>query len=206
MTKDSTEEPAQGRNLDPGTNAAIHSLDRIHLGIAEAALTGLLVLGAPNLVLNILNDFALSRPADFAAGLRLVLKPGLIMYLASLGLFIFRKALPLPLVMGGLVTFLMVVGSQSILDLGFIGSGILYFLLACGLGALFFTGWKLILPLVLSFLAIAAGGWLWVSGVKTFYFDPATYATSVNTYAIRLITVVFFIAILVGAHNHEEGH
>jgi len=183
----------------PGFPVSPHSLESIRKDIVSVAMLVIIILGLPNLVLNIWNDFTLQQPDDLAGSLALLLKPGAILYLALIGFYAFRKWLPAAWLSVFYVGALMIVGMQSLLDLGFIGSGMLYFMLACGLAALLFDGRRALIPAGLSVIAIAWGGWLWLTGQKVFYFDPAAYATSVNTYVIRLVTVILFLAILVGS-------
>ncbi len=186
-------------NPSNGNNASGQAVEQVRRQIAGTVLLAILLMGLPTLVTNIVNDFKLSAPDSPEAGLALIFKPGTIAYLIGIFLLIFRKKLPLGLISATCVTLLVIVGIQSLFDLGFIGSGMLFFMIACALGAMFFDGWRALVPAIVSIAAIAVGGWLWVNGIRTFYFDPAEYATSWNTYAVRMITIVFFLAIIVGS-------
>ncbi len=182
-----------------------HAVEQVRRQIAGTVLLAILLMGLPTLVSNIVNDFKLSAPDSPGASLALIFKPGTIAYLVGICLLIFRKKLPLGLISATCVTLLVIVGIQSLFDLGFIGSGMLFFMIACALGAMFFDGWRALVPAIVSIAAIAMGGWLWVNGVRTFYFDPAEYATSWNTYVVRMITIVFFLAIIVGSIRKMNG-
>jgi hypothetical protein len=135
-----------GENHRDESAAAGPTREGVRQQIAAAILLALILLGLPTLVANMLNDFKLSAPDSLGASLGLIFKPGTVAYLVVIGLFVFRKKLPLWVISTMTVSMLMLVGFNSLLDLGFIGSGMLYFLIACALGALFFDGWRAFVP------------------------------------------------------------
>ncbi len=178
----------------PGDNLA-----QVRRRIAASVMLALLLLGLPPLLAKIINEIRLANTTDPGGYIGVAFKAGYIPYYILIILFIYRKKIPLKYLIFIFLTLLILIGCQSIFYYGFIGISVLYFIMACALGALFLDGWRAFIPSVISIAAIAAGGFLWFKGIIGYKFDPAVYAASWSTYFVRLASAVFFITIIVGS-------
>lgn len=173
------------------------SMDQIQESIFRMMAVSIIFVGFVLLTANLLSELRLGE-----LSLTILLTP---LYLLLVVVYLFNRKLSYKVRVSIFLVTVFFVGVGSTFFYGMVGPGILYFLMTCFMAGILLDKKVATYYILINFLTYAILSWLWVIEARVFQFDLLHYATSEETFLLRIVTFLIFIGMVIFSQYRING-